>query len=158
MNQLPSVELLRERFGYDEHTGVVTYKISPKFTKIKVGDIAGSLTVRGDYYKVIIDKTTYLLHRIIWKLVTGQDPGELEIDHKNRNGRDNCFHNLRLATVPEQEANKIKRGTAKSGNRFNARILIEGKRVTLGCFDTEEQAHRAYQLKCKELRGEFAPY
>ena len=158
MISLPSVELLRERFNYDEHTGVVTYKVSPKVSAIKTGETAGSLTVRGDYYKVIIDKTTYMLHRIIWKLVTGQDPGELEIDHHNRNGNDNRFQNLRLATIEEQEANKIKRGTAKCGNRFNARILIEGKRITLGCFDTEEQAHKAYQLKCKEVRGEFAPY
>ena len=158
MKTLPSVELLRERFEYDEKTGEVTYKVSPKFSKIKAGDIAGCLTKRGDYYKIIIDKTTYLLHRIIWKLVTGQDPGDLQIDHKNRDGTDNHFHNLRLATVPEQEANKIKRGTARCGNRFNARIFIEGKRITLGCFDTEEQAHKAYQLKCKELRGEFAPY
>jgi len=158
MKTLPSVELLRERFEYDEKIGEVTYKVSPKFSKIKAGDIAGCLTKRGDYYKIIIDKTTYLLHRIIWKLVTGQDPGDLQIDHKNRNGNDNRFQNLRLATVPEQEANKIKRGTARCGNRFNARIFIEGKRITLGCFDTEEQAHKAYQLKCKELRGEFAPY
>ena len=157
MIPLPSVELLRERFDYDENTGVLTYKVSPKFSKVKVGDIAGSLTKRGDYYKIIIDKTTYMLHRIIWKLVTSQDPSELEVDHKNRDGNDNRFQNLRLVTAEQQEANKIKRGTAKCGRRFNARVLIEGQRVTLGCFDTEEEAHQAYQLKCKEVRGEYAP-
>jgi len=43
-----------------------------------------------------------------------------------------------------------------TGNRYRAIIMIKGKNKHLGCFSTEEEAHKAYCEAKKELHGEFA--
>lgn len=157
---MPSQEFLNERFEYNKLTGVLTYKTKVKFTKIEPGDIAGSLSGSG-YLKVIINKKTYANHKIIWKMVTGEDPPKgLTIDHADRDRLNNRWNNLRLATRKEQEANKEFTGVSKNtiGHLYQARIYIDGKRISLGNYETPEEAQAVYRAKCKEVRGEFAPY
>jgi hypothetical protein len=74
--------------------------------------------------------------------------------------------NVRWATKTEQRVNQrrvknqtfssIYHGVSKSGNGFQARIQIAGKRMRLGTFDIEDDAGRAYNTAAKKLFGEFA--
>lgn len=101
-----------------------------------------------------ITKQHYLVHRLIWKLVTGDDPGQMEVDHINRNRSDNRWCNLRLVSHSQNQNNAKKRSVSKQPykgicqhqgkNRWAARICIDGKRIGLGTFDTPEEAHQAY--------------
>ena len=106
------------------------------------GTIAGSTDSSGAR-QVVIDWETHLAHRVIWKLVTGEDPS-LEIDHKNRDPGDNRWENLRLANRRQQMWNK---GSRKDNLSGRAGIQLRGKRYgvrlgsrRLGSFATLEEA------------------
>jgi len=102
MKQLPPQSLLQERFNYDPDTGIVTWRVSPA-RSVKVGQIVGSKNRLG-YITVYINDKSYLLHRVIYKLMTGTDPHH--IDHINHNPSDNRWCNLRSVTHQENMMNR----------------------------------------------------
>lgn len=95
---------------------------------------------------------------------TGEDPGDLHVDHIDGNIYNNRFSNLRLATYSQNQANStcnrdgrsLPRGVYKRGARYRAQIKYDGKLHCLGSYDTPEQAFDAWSQKAKELWGEFA--
>lgn len=103
-----------------------------------------------------------LMHRVI----LGYGQADPDIDHINHNGLDNRRANLRSATPMQNGRNK--RSHVGSSSRFmgvtwrrdNARwaaqIGYDGTNHGLGCYDTEEEAARAYDLRAREIFGEFA--
>lgn len=90
--------------------------------------------------------------------------GQAGIDHKNGNGLDNRRENLRVATQSQNMANRKSqadsespyKGVRKFKLRWRAYIKPEGKPINLGCFDTAEEAARAYDWAAKRIYGEFA--
>lgn len=96
---------------------------------------------------------------------------EIMSDHKNRNRLDNRRSNLRRCTRTENNRNissygktsnylgvciahtKYKERTYKS---IKAQIRENGKNKHLGCFKTEEDAARVYDVHAKRIYGEFA--
>jgi hypothetical protein len=109
----------------------------------------------------------YYIHRIIWEMVNGPIPEELEMDHINGNTLDNRLSNLRLSTHSQNNANKQKvmsvtsskfKGVyyAKWAKRWRSRIKCNKLYISIGYFDTEQEAARAYDIKAKELFGAFA--
>ncbi len=107
----------------------------------------------------------YYLHRLIVKKVASG----FEIDHINRNGLDNRRINLRVVTHQKNMFNTSKqRGThskyrgvtnkekINKNKPWHAYIKHNGKMLHLGYFKSELEAAKAYDLKSKELRGEFA--
>jgi len=102
------------------------------------------------------------MHRVILK-----PPKDRIIDHINHNGLDNRMANLRLATMQQNMWNKRKqRGNyssqykgvnwSKNENKWVSRITCNGKTISLGYFDDEKEAAKAYDAKAKELFGEYA--
>ncbi len=92
VHPLPAQSYLRECFDYDPDTGVLRWKVRPPehFIDSKwaaswnahwAGQEAGIVLARG-YRQVCLDYKKYLAHRIIFRIMTGVDPGEL-IDHRD---------------------------------------------------------------------------
>jgi len=102
------------------------------------------------------------MHRVILKPPEGKF-----IDHINHNGLDNRSANLRICTMQQNMWNKRKqRGNysskykgvnrSKNENKWESRITCNGKTISLGYFDDEEKAAKAYDAKAKELFGDYA--
>jgi len=142
MNNLPSLKELREYFEYSLLTGrLIWRKRSGK--RGKPGAPAGFINRKG--YRVVRFKGKNYIHsRMVYYFMTGIYP-ELSIDHIDRNPGNDCIWNLRVATVEQQMHNRTLNctGVRKSGNRYQMRIMIMGKR-TCQSFDTFEKAEAAY--------------
>lgn len=86
----------------------------------------------------------------------------LVVDHINRNGLDNRKRNLRIATLSQNNSNRINasgnnkyRGVCKAGKKHLAFINVNNKRVEIGKFESEVEAAIAYDKKAIEIQGEF---
>ena len=153
---LPSLELLNELFTYDSETGVLTWKKEVSRKRV-AGKEAG--TVHGEGYRTVgIDYRRYFVHRIIWKLVTGDDPDE--IDHIDGNRSNNKINNLRSVCRKENKKNVKKPSNNTSGTigvcfdatnaKWFAYIKVNQRFINLGLFNLFEEAvtaRRAAELK-----------
>ena len=124
--ELPSVDVLRNKYAYNPETGELTHTIGQH-----KGRPVGSISSVG-YLRTISNGITYKVHRIIWKMQTGEDPGQLTIDHINRNKVDNRWENLRLATVSMQSYNKPSNNVCRTRTSWQGVIKHKGKRYTKG--------------------------
>ena len=103
---LPSLEFVQSQLSYDPETGTLTW-ISDLGNKARyLGKVAGWLEKKTGYIRIELEGKKYQAHRLIWLLVTGIDPGDLTVDHKDRNRSNNVWTNLRLATPKQQSENK----------------------------------------------------
>ena len=152
MLALPTQSELLERFDYNPETGDLTYKThrSAKYigTKVKTDDRYSKVRVNGKRYKV---------HRLIWMIMTGEDPGEMFVDHINQDKQDNRWCNLRLATKVQNGVNVSRQTNHLTPWGYLVRCSDAGKRVYVGTFKTQEEAQAAYSERLKLLHGEFAP-
>lgn len=113
------------------------------------------------YARKNIIGTTIPMHRVIVGAIEGQI-----VDHINGNGLDNRKCNLRIVTNSQNAMNQgiSKNNTTgykgvdyrKKENKFRARIKNNGTEYSLGYFNTAQEAADAYDIKAKELFGEFA--
>ena len=102
---------------------------------------AGSFTTNG-YRTIRIDNKQYKEHRIIWAMHNGLIPGNLDIDHIDRNTGNNRLENLRLATRSLNNINKNSKGVTydKTRNKWKAQLTINGKCILNKRFDSYEEA------------------
>jgi hypothetical protein len=101
------------------------------------------------------------MHRVIMS-----SPVDLEIDHIDGNGLNNQRSNLRTCTRSQNMMNQKPRLNCSSkykgvtwnkrDNRYQARIIINYKNISLGYFKSEKDAAITYNSKALELYGEFA--
>ena len=163
---LPTRERLCELFSYDAESGVLSWRVVGQFRR----NSTGCMTSQG-YMSMYVDGRRYLVHRLIWKMITGNEPLD-EIDHINGNRSDNRARNLRNATRAENARNVgvqrnnstglrgvINRAAYRKGRSFgdyDAYIQVNKKRYYLGSFKTPELAHQAYCEAAKKHHGEFA--
>jgi hypothetical protein len=166
---LPSAERLNELLSYDRETGALTWKVLRRGFA-SVGSKAGLSKKRG-HLEVKVDGVRYQAHRLIWKMVTGQDPAH-QIDHRDLDPSNNAWANLRDATQAQNLVNRpcdprsaigLKGVTASRGRggkvrpgKFKAQITFAGTMIYIGQFDTAEAAHAAYCDAAEYLHGEFA--
>lgn len=117
---------------------------------LKVGVEAGSINGWG-YRQMRVDGRDYRAHHIIWLMVKGYLPSEL--DHINGDRTDNRIENLREVDRQENLRNQKLRKSNSSGvmgvgwdkthGKWTARIRHDGKNRTLGSFKTYEEAVEA---------------
>jgi hypothetical protein len=147
---------------YDSETGELRW-IAPG-RGCRVGDLAGYHDSAG-YRLVEIDHQIYLAHRIIWKMMTANDPAIL-IDHKDGDKDNNRWGNLREATKAENQRNSKKPVSNTSGvkgvcwdvqaQRWLARISVNSRNIHIGTFTNLADAARARQLAAEQMHGAFA--
>lgn len=90
----------------------------------------------------------------------------MQIDHINHDRLDNRKANLRVCTKDENRRNAVKAKHNTTGykgvvasitlGKYRAQIGYKGKKIHIGTFATTEEAAIAYDLKARELFGEFA--
>jgi hypothetical protein len=146
---LASVERV---LAYDPETGAFTWK-RDKGSKAKAGAIAGSAHSAG-YWMLTVDGNRVLAHRLAWALHHRADPGELEIDHINRNKLDNRIANLRLVDRITNQRNRGANKNNKCGLRgvsfhsptgkWRASLGYSYKSTHLGLYSTPQEAHAAF--------------
>ena len=140
---LPSQEKLLELFDYKD--GDLYWKEKIR-TSIDLSKPAGCIEKNG-YRRIQIEGKIYRAHRLVWKYHYGKDPKEF-IDHIDGNKTNNNIENLREATNQQNlfntgpsKNNKLGiKGVSKNGNKYIARIEINGKSKYLGMFNTIEEA------------------
>lgn len=103
------------------------------------------------------------MHRIILGIT---DPF-IFVDHKDGNPLNNTRTNLRVCSAQDNNRNLSKvrkdskfkyRGVhqVNGSKKFGARIGINGKKISLGWYETQEQAAQAYNDAAIKYFGEFA--
>ncbi len=103
---LPPQDELREHYDYNPETGELTYL--QHYFSSKVGTVAGFYeTTRGmTRASLRHNRIKYYRARLIYTWMTGDDPGELQVDHINRDSTDDRWDNLRLVSASVNALNR----------------------------------------------------
>lgn len=102
------------------------------------------------YYYSYVGERLVTTHRVVWALHNG-DPGNFDIDHIDRDKKNNKIGNLRLATRSQNNENMVAqannnssgmRGITfdKSRGKWAASLKWNGRYVLSGRYDTLEEA------------------
>lgn len=159
--KLPSQDELRQIFQYEPETGKLFWlprKDNISWNKVFGGKEAGCLDSKG-YIRIRTEGRIWVAHRVIWKLVHGNDPDF--IDHINGNRSDNRLENLRSVSQIENARNTARHRTNTSGHtgvywleresRWYAVISANAKRKVLGSFREKDDAIAARKAAEREL-------
>jgi HNH endonuclease/AP2 domain len=147
---------LRELLHYDRDTGEFRWwkRVG---NEVRLGERAGYLEIR-------LDNRTYQAHQLAWRYMTGRWCRPM-IDHRDGDGTNNRWTNLRRATPSQNTANRRPQNNSSGYKgvdlhrrlgRWRAVICKKGRRIYLGSFATPEAAHAAYAAAARKLFGEFA--
>ena len=114
---------------------------------------------RFDWH-VGVDKKYYLASRVLYLMANGVDPGELTVDHIDRNSLNNNIDNLRLADRLLQVHNQNRRSNNTSGatgvcwhkaiGKWNAQLSYGDRNRSLGYFSCLIEAASVYNAKTIE--------
>jgi hypothetical protein len=147
-----NINELKTLFSYDLDTGVIRWIAKGKGMIKKKA--AGTLLHSG-YLGICVRSKRWQAHRIAWALHHGEWPKD-QIDHINGVKTDNRICNLREATNSQNGKNLGLSKANKSGvkgvsfenytQRWKASIKVENKTISLGRFNSIEDAAKARQL------------
>ena len=156
-----SLSRLKQVLHYEPETGQFTRVQAGR--GVTVGPICGSEC--DGYRTVVIDGSSYRLHRLAFLYMEGEWP-QAKVDHINGDRADNRWANLRHATIRQNSHNRKTRSDSKCGlkgvswnarpQKWMARIGVDGKSKYLGVYKTPEEAHTAYVVAADRYFGEFA--
>jgi hypothetical protein len=121
-----------------------------KFRKLK-GYMKCNLTLDGVKRILSQHRLVYYAHNQDWD-IWDSSPDNM-IDHINHKTDDNCIENLRPVTHQQNQFNRNAKGYywEKNAGKWKAQIKLDGKKIHIGLFVNEEDAHNAYIKKKLEL-------
>lgn len=152
---LPSIDYLRKRLRYEPETGKLFWLdyegMPPMWRSRWAGKEAFTCKDKG-YYVGGVDAGGLLAHRVAWAIYHGEWPSN-QIDHINGVTIDNRIVNLRVVTTTENARNAHMKSNNTSGitgvvwdktkRKWKAQIMVNGRCVNLGRFNTLEEAAAA---------------
>lgn len=144
----PTRENLLDLFIYNSTNGELTHKWN---TVHKYAGDSATYAHNEGYLQVLIGRKEFLAHRLIWRMVTGDWP--IQVDHKNHDRADNRWENLReLGSSRLNQLNtSISRNNSSGVNgvrilpsgRYCAFIMVNRKQISLGTYDKLDDATAA---------------
>ena len=160
MNDKKLYSIIKDRFDYRDGNLFYKYDVGKR---MKAGDKAGYYTP-NKYAYIVIDKNSYLIHRLIYLWHHKYLPDTL--DHINNNRQDNRIENLRPATVSQNSQNRsisVRNTTGVKGVYFHkrkglyvARIRSQQKNLFYRYCETIEEAEKCLQVAREKIHGEYA--
>jgi hypothetical protein len=164
MDKVIDQETLSELLNYDKVTGKLYWKerdakwfdgniaITKMWNSQNFGREAFTAKDRSGYYVGHIFNVRYYAHRIIWILVYGNTPDE--IDHINGKPSDNSIANLKASNSKQNKKNRKMPNTNKSGvtgirqtksGKYSVTLRVNGKPKQFGCYESIEEAKETIQ-------------
>ena len=152
---------------YDPETGDVRWRVTLN-GGAKAGGIAGCVEKRGHgaYRAIRLFGHKQYAHRIAWLLKTGEWPEDY-VDHKDGDGLNNKWGNLRKATPSQNRCNSRRSSRNRSGykgvgekrNGKHTVTIGKGKcKQVVGRYACPKEGHEAYKEAARETFGEFARF
>lgn len=150
-----TVEELRENYRY----------VDGKLTNKAGVEIGYPDPKKQGYVRIQIKGKKYYAHRLIWIWHNGYIPDGLVVDHRDNNRANNRIDNLRLLDPKANAENRRTHhknnlagfiGVSKTGNRYRARISVDGKDIHIGNFASPVEAHQKYLEHKKILHKGYA--
>jgi hypothetical protein len=148
-------EYIRQNLSYNPETGIITWLTAGTFNR-KPGVVAGGplKQVCGKtYIRIKVKGKAYGAHNIAWLLTTGSWPTQL-LDHKDGNGTNNKWDNLRDVSAEQNQRNRRLNSNNRSGvsgviqrspTRWEVQIKGDNKLKYIGSYPTLEEAKIARQ-------------
>jgi hypothetical protein len=143
-------EKLKSFINYDPNAGIFTrIGYLDRWNNFVVKNKVLSTLSNEGYLIISIQGKRYKAHRLVFLYMFNTNiSDDFEVDHIDGNRGNNKLDNLKLADRCINMKNKSLYsnnttnviGVCKSGNRYRARINVDGKRISLGLFDTIEEA------------------
>jgi HNH endonuclease/AP2 domain len=139
---------------FDYRYGQLFWKVRNS-NRIRVGQSAGTL-IKGGYVHIKANGKFYLRHRLIFIWHHGRE-ATTGLDHINRIPGDDRIENLRECTHQENHFNRDPKGYTwyKPTGKWRAQIMVSGRQIHIGYYDTEEAARAAY-LAAKAVHHQIA--
>lgn len=151
----------------------------PKYEVSNLGNVRNAKTMRvlkplpyrGSYLYVVLNHQTtkhekQCIHLLVANAFLPKQEGHHLVDHINREAHDNRACNLRYCTQSQNQFNRAKKPNSTSQYKgvswytrdrcWRANVKSNGTNITLGKFQSEEDAARAYDEAAKKIAGEFA--
>ena len=170
--KLPSQQELNDRFIYKD--GQLYVKTLYEHLAKHSSDLFGECPTNtqkplaqlsnADYQSIWLNNQSVKLHRVIFKMFTGEEPETL--DHIDGNTRNNKIENLRPASEAENCRNRKLNKTSSLGiknvhyvktkNVFQIYVQKDKKRHYIGSTKCLETAKKMAIQAREELHGEFA--
>lgn len=150
-------DYLKHLLHYDPLTGIWTWINPLPHSKMRPGDIAGSIDSNGRR-KLRIASGYFYSARLAHFYMTGQWPKD-QMDHKNRIRDDDRWENLRQATQSQNSYNRewAEEGGEWRGIRANCnKFVVSIGAQYLGSFDTFEEAKQIRDQALEAWAGPFA--
>jgi len=167
-------EHLKELLLYNQETGIFTWKyrsidMFKNARYYKMWNDRYANTIAGNkaksYNVIALHNKQYLSRRLAWLYVYGEFPKE-KLDNIDGDLWNDSIKNLRTATLSDtqnKQKQKINNTYMMGVSRdkrvekmpFKAEIMVKNKRIYLGLFKTEQEAHNAYVEAKRQISPEF---
>lgn len=166
---LPSQKLLNQLLRYEPETGKLFWRSRPLemfdpqyrgkiWNKRYADKEAFPYNATTGYCSGPLLGIHYPAHRVIWKMVTGAEP--IEIDHIDGSGSNNRWVNLRNVDHAENGKNqkRHKNNSVGSGGihklpsgNYHVRIMNGGERISIGTYASLAEASAARRVAEREF-------